>query len=169
MLVNYKNPSYGLSIATFVSGSAEWKNMGGDSSSKTHVGLVLRAAEPSPLAGERGWSVIFLLSSDNFVNTGCKSKVVVCVNSYRSFLTYGMVKSIKSLVTSETQEGNTRRQHKKTTRWRHRPSMVDFALPKNWKLYHLLWNDTINNNNLDNVSESVWFLCNLWNNRPPGL
>ena len=57
----------------------------------------------------------------------------------------------------------------KKTRWRHRPCMVDFTHPKNWKLYHLLWSDTIKNNKLDNVSESEWFLCNLWNNRPSGL
>ena len=61
MLVNYRNPSYDIFIATFVSGIAECKKLGGDGSSQSNVGLVRQAAEPSPLTGECGWFVMFFL------------------------------------------------------------------------------------------------------------
>ena len=37
ILFNYRNLNYGLSITTFVSGSADRKIMGRDGSSKSHV------------------------------------------------------------------------------------------------------------------------------------
>ena len=79
------------------------KNMGRGGSSKAM--WVWSVGRLNHLSGERSWFVIVIKSSDNFVNTGCKSKAVVCVNSYKSFLTYGMVKSEQLFVTSDTQEG----------------------------------------------------------------
>ena len=68
MLVNSANISYGLSIATFVSGRAEWKiHMSRYGLSTSHVGLVRQAAEPSPLTGERGWFVFFKAPIISFI------------------------------------------------------------------------------------------------------
>ena len=59
ILFNYRNSSYCLSIVIFVSWSDDWKNMGWNGSSTSHVGLVRQACGTIPLK-KAGWFVIFL-------------------------------------------------------------------------------------------------------------
>ena len=112
-LFNYHNLSYGLSVVTFVTGSAEWKNMGMDGSSTSHVWLIRQALETIPLTGEWGWFVMFIFSSENFLGTGCKILFLVCVSSHRSFL---------------CNHENTSRQRETITNRRTNPNLAQPAL-----------------------------------------